>query len=148
MRGALHRPMMTPEVGVTQVFASEIIHTRKKEKKERRKEGNQEETLENINNHCIVREHLATRKRNSLKETKLKEGWSYGHNCRQLRLPSKSCNLGDCLRQLFIRTTCSLKSASLPAEQLFVLSSPSTRSILEAPMVQVPRLFSNPPFPS
>lgn len=40
MRTALHRPMMTPEVGVTQVFASEIIDTRKKEKKERRKEGN------------------------------------------------------------------------------------------------------------
>ena len=35
MRGALQKPVMIPEVGVTQLSASEIIDNRKKEKKER-----------------------------------------------------------------------------------------------------------------
>ena len=43
--------MMILEVGTSQLFASEIIN------RNRREEGNLEETLRNISSCCIVREH-------------------------------------------------------------------------------------------
>lgn len=66
--------MMILEVGVSQLFVSEIIGRNRRRKETR-------ETLRNISSCCIVRECLATRKRNSRKEAKLKGDWSYGHTC-------------------------------------------------------------------